>query len=191
MSDLPIHFSFSELELPEQISIMRRKLASVAYEYNDSDLILDPNFFSNLIRNIQYYYKRGLLSNDELALFKDELYDLIAHLESIFRKGTNETGAKTYSYLSTISIDTNIVQMNYKDAITTMTWYNPIYPVFTYEVYENVIYLKWLESLKKFSALITKSNYGLIADFIKKQLLLIRNLEDYRDNYETDGCPVE
>jgi hypothetical protein len=191
MSDLPIHFSFSELKIPERITIIRKKLISVAFEYNNSDLILDPNFFLNLIRDIQYYYKRGLISTNELVLFKDELYDLIAHLEPIFRKGINDAGSNTYSYISTISIDTNIVQMSFKDTITTMTWYNPIYPVFEYEAYENNIYRKWLESLKKFSVLITKSNYGLTADFIKKQQMLINNLENYCDKYEIDSSNIE
>ncbi|MDR1623374.1 MAG: hypothetical protein LBS04_00130 [Tannerellaceae bacterium] len=187
MSDLPIHFSFSDLQIPERITAIRKKLISVAFEYNHSDLILDPNFFLNLIRDIQYYYKRGLISTDELALFKDELYDLIAHLEPVFRKGRNDADSNTYSYLSSISIDTNIIQMSYKDAITTMIWYNPVYPAFEYETHENIIYRKWLESLKKFSVLITRSNYGLTANFIKKQQMFIHNLENYCDKYETDG----
>jgi hypothetical protein len=191
MSDLPIHFSFSELEIPERITIIRNKLANVVFEHNNSDLILDPNFFLNLIRDIQYYYKRGLISADELSLLKDELYDLIAHLEPIFRKGINDAGSNTYTYLSSISIDTNIVQMSYKDTITSMIWYNPVYPVFEHDAYENIIYRKWLESLKKFSVLITKSNYGLTADFIKKQQQLINNLENYCDKYETDSSGIE
>jgi hypothetical protein len=191
MGDLPIHFSFSELEIPERITVIRKKLISVVFEHNNSDLILDPNFFLNLIRDIQYYYKRGLISTGELASFKDELSDLIAHLEPIFRKGINEAGSNTYTYLSSISIDTNIVQMSYRDMITTLIWYNPVYPVFEYEAYENIIYRKWLESLKKFSVLITKSNYGLTANFIKKQQILIDNLENYCDKYETDSPAIE
>jgi hypothetical protein len=124
-------------------------------------------------------------------VFKDELYDLIAQLEPIFRKGINEAGSNTYSYLSTISIDTNIVQLKHRDTITTMIWYNPVYPVFEYEASENLIYRKWLESLKKFSVLITKSNYSLTADFIKQQQLLINNLENDCDKYETDVANME
>ncbi|MDR3140413.1 MAG: hypothetical protein LBU37_01590 [Tannerellaceae bacterium] len=191
MSDLPIHFSFSELKIPERVTVIRKKLISIVFEYSNSDFILDPDFFLNLIRDIQYYYKRGLISTDELASFKDELYDLIAHLEPIFRTGRNAAGSNTYSYLSSISIDTNIVQMSYKDTITTMIWYNPIYPAFEYEAHENIIYRKWLESLKKFSVLITKSNYGLTANFIKKQQALLDNLENYCDKYESDGPHIE
>jgi hypothetical protein len=191
MSDLPIYFSFSELVIPERIAAIRKKLISIAFEHCNSDLILDPDFFLNLIRDIQYYYKRGLISTGELASFKDELYDLIAHLEPIFRKGTNDAGSNTYSYLSSISIDTNIVQMSFKDTITTMIWYNPIYPVFEYDAHENIIYRKWLESLKKFSVLITKSNYSLTANFIKKQQMLINNLENYSDKYEMDSPGIE
>ncbi|MDR0749765.1 MAG: hypothetical protein LBF62_09365 [Tannerellaceae bacterium] len=191
MSDLPILFSFSELKIPERVTIMRKKLMSIVFEYNHSDLIFDPNFFLNLIRDIKYYYKRGLISADELALFKDELYDLIALLEPIFRTGKNEAGSNTDSYLSSISIDTNIVQMNYKDTITSMIWYNPIYPAFEYDAYENIIYKKWLESLKKFSVLITRSNYGHTANFIKKQQELLHNLENYCDKYEMDSPLIE
>jgi hypothetical protein len=191
MSDFPVHFSFSELEIPEQIAVIRKKLMSLVNEYNNSDLLLDPNFFLNLIRDIRYYYKRGLISTDELSVFKDELYDLIAQLEPIFRKGINEAGSNTNSYLSTISIDTNIVQIKHRDTITTMIWYNPVYPVFEYEASENLIYRKWLESLKKFSVLITKSNYSLTANFIKQQQLLINSLENDCDKYETDASNME
>ena len=81
--------------------------------------------------------------------------------------------------------------MSYKDTITTMIWYNPIYPVFEYKTHENIIYRKWLESLKKFSVLITKSNYGLTANFIKKQQTLLNNLENCCDKYETDSPNIE
>jgi hypothetical protein len=72
-----------------------------------------------------------------------------------------------------------------------MIWYNPVYPVFEYEASENLIYRKWLESLKKFSVLITKSNYSLTADFIKQQQMLIDNLENDYDKYETDSANIE
>ncbi|MFR6709488.1 MAG: hypothetical protein ACLUSK_14485 [Bacteroides stercoris] len=55
-------------------------------------LIVDNNLFLNLIKEMQYFYVRGLLNEIELDTLKVELHKYLDDIETTINKGINTTG---------------------------------------------------------------------------------------------------
>ncbi|MDR1200037.1 MAG: hypothetical protein LBL58_00200 [Tannerellaceae bacterium] len=177
IDDLSILFSFSELKVPAELTELRKKLSQVMYLNNESSLIMCPNALSNTVRDIQYFYKRELITKDELMLLKDELLDMMRNFESILKTGRNEYNSLVNIFVSTVNIDSSILYIEHKETKMVINWYNQICPIIEYDLGKILEYKVWLDSLKKFSILISKSNYEYTAIFMKKQIKTIENMD--------------
>jgi hypothetical protein len=175
--DLSILFSFSDLKVPGELTELQKKLTQVMYLNNESSFIMCPNALSNTIRDIQYFYKRELITKEELILLKEELLDMIRNLELTLKTGRNEYDSLINIFVSTVSIDSSILYIGHKETKMVINWYNQICPIFEYDLRKILEYKIWLDSLKKFSILISRSNYEYTAIFMKKQMKIIENMD--------------
>ncbi len=177
MDNQSIHFSFSDLKIPKKITELQKKLNSVAYLNNRSTYITDPNILTRTVNDIQYFFKRELITNEELKALKEELFEMICYVESNVRNGFNENNSLYNVFVSTVDIDSSIIYMEHKETKLTINWYNSACPTFEYNLNEVLEYKKWIESLKKFSTLISKSNFEHTAIFLKKQMIAVESID--------------
>ncbi|MDR1624726.1 MAG: hypothetical protein LBS04_07115 [Tannerellaceae bacterium] len=178
IDDLSILFSFSELKVPEELIELRKKLNKVMYVNNESNYIMCPNALSNTVRDIQYFYKRELITKEELILLKEELLDMMRNLESTLKIARNEYDSLINIFVSTVSIDSSILYIENKETKMALNWYNQICPIIEYDLKKILEYKIWLDSLKKFSILISRSNYEYTAIFMKKQMKIIESMDN-------------
>jgi hypothetical protein len=178
IDDLSILFSLSELKVPGELTELRKKLSRVMYVNNESSYIMCPNALSNTVRDIQYFYKRELITKAELIVLKEELLDMIQNLESTLKIARNEYNSLINVFVSTLCIDSSILYIEYKETKMAVNWYNQICPIFEYDLRKIMEYKIWLDSLKKFSILISRSNYEYTAIFMKKQMKIIENMDN-------------
>lgn len=171
-----ILFSFSDLKMPNELIELREKLSHVVYQNNESSYIIDPNALSNTVNDIQYFYKRELITKEELMILKEELINMELYYESFYKTGSNEYNSSINIFISTVNIDSNIICIEHKETKMAICWYNQTCPAFEYDPEKVTEYKIWLESLKKFSILISKSNYEYAAAFIKNQMDSIMNI---------------
>jgi hypothetical protein len=177
IDDLSILFSFSELKVPDELIDLRKKLSQVVYVNNESNYIMCPDALSNTVRDIQYFYKRELITKEELILLKEELLDMMRNLESTLKIARNAYDSLTNIFVSTVSIDSSIQYIEQKETKMVINWYNQICPIFEYDLKKIMEYKIWLDSLKKFSILISRSNYEYTAIFMKKQMKIIEQMD--------------
>jgi len=166
---------YSEIALPGDIVMHQRKMRGSILKGNDVTLILDMNIFLNLIKEIQYFYQRKLLNAEELFLLKEETLHLIEQYGNMAQTGVNGS-TKIQLYLSSLAVNSNTIYYKYDDKMDPLFWIFTVNPVVIKNDEFASIQLKWLNSLKRQSALISQSNEILQAEFFFRQ-------QEYVDKY--------
>lgn len=174
--DVPLNFSFSEVAIPTDIDLLRQEAAVLSDSVDNSTIIIDENMYLHTIKDIQYYYRRNLITRDELEQIKQELIFMIEQLERTIQRGFNRLDKVRNFYLSPLNIKSNIILSEYEDTIVSHLWYNSLTPISTTNLSLCMAHKKWLNSLKKYSILITQSNEMLSSDFFNKQRKYINEI---------------
>lgn len=170
ISDVPLDYNFSQVILPQEMMEILSKIKKFQSLVNNNTYIIDPNALSNSLSEIQYYYKRGLINEEEIQHIRNEIRTIIDITEDIVRKGIlPETGSSFYYYISQLPIDANNLYFWYDDNIRSYFFVNQISTLNSNNQYACSLHKKWIDSLKKYSTLITHSNEMLQSQYFINQ----------------------
>ena len=166
---------FSEFVLADEDYVFQEKKQENIIHGNHITLILDLNIFYNLIKEVEYFFRLELLTKKDLILLKEDILNLINQFETISQTGIFNL-TKVQLYLSLLSVGANAIFYNYDDKMKSLFWEFTYHPV----VFNNPgfisTHLKWLNSLKRQSELITQSNEIMQTEFFYQQR---KNVEKY------------
>jgi hypothetical protein len=168
-NNVSVNFPFSKVEVPAEILALKENYRQMAQKMNNVTFIIDRNIFLSFVREIQYYYSRKLISDQDLVLIKSELITLINQMDRLMQNGCDEFGASYNFYLSLLDIEANTSWASYDNRSGSFFWIYSVNPAVICNEKINTMHKKWLETLKKYSALITQSNEILQVNFIDKQ----------------------
>ncbi len=169
--------SFSKIIFPESLVALQKESKFTVNNIKNYHLIIDDNLFSSVIKDIAFFYKRNLVTQRELQLLKEELLQLLERLIKITTSGVNENGHEVSIFLSSINIEsmygylegegTEFSRIDVYD-IDGITTQNP-----------NVVQKQkqWIDSLKKFSIMISQSGEIERINFFNKQRELIQEMD--------------
>lgn len=164
-----MYFSFSEVIIPAEIMSLYEEIKLYIPYKVDLTFIFDQNIFFNIVMEIEYFHKRGLIKEDELFLIKKDLYNILNYMEQNLREGENGLGGISRYYYSTLNIESNTSYIRSGDTVTSYFWVYSGGPMITVNCEATTLHKRWIDSLKKYSVLITRSNERLQTDFIDKQ----------------------
>jgi len=164
-----MYFSFSEVILPTEIITLYEEIKLYIPYKADLTFIFDQNIFFNIVMEIEYFHRRGLITEDELLLIKKDLHSLLNYMEQNLREGENGFGGVTRYYYSTLNIESNTSFIRNGDNTTSYFWVYSGGPMITVNCEATALHKRWIDSLKKYSVLMTKSNERLQTEFIDKQ----------------------
>ena len=167
--DVPLNFYFSEFKVPSQLNTDYKKYTYNYQKIKNITIILDKNIFVSIIDEMLYYYKRNLINREELKAMQKELLQILNDLEQILQTGINKTGSSRLIYLSTLNIESNYSYLEYDENVCSLFWVYTINPIMVFNNEACTIQKKWLDSLMKYSTLITRSNELLQAEFLNTQ----------------------
>ncbi len=119
-------------------------------------LILDRNIFRNIAANIRYFVRRELITPTECGQLKLELERLIDGLEQICSQGVNAAGSEVMIYLSDIALDSTYSLIENGNEIASVSRVHFIDYIFNTQRQDQEDKI-WIESLKRYSTLITQS----------------------------------
>lgn len=176
----PLDFSLSDVVLSEEILDLQKKLKT--YKRSGTHIyILDDCFLKNTIREIQYYYNRQLISDDEMLLLQKDLYNFIDVMDYLTKQGDQIDGYTNYIYISTTQIDSSGLYSKYDDKEAINLWISYGINIRSTNTRMCKIYHSWFNSLKKYSTLISGSNEISQIKFINQQRNYIKNItnKDY------------
>ena len=163
---------FEEMEIPQKIVDKQKEYASAVAHIRSVDYIWDNMIFSHLVNDIQYFCDVHLISDEDKNLLKEELLS-VDDLEELAARGKSKTGndikiyisninfEATYSYLETDTIQLSLIRIYSINSITTQDS----------EMFRGL--KEWIQSLKKFSTLISESGEMQRIQFFKQQREII------------------
>lgn len=160
---------YADISIPEELESLRSSLDMDARKIKYNTFILDSNVFLSPLKKMRYLHKLNLLSNEDLTILKKAFHQLIDAIERLVRNGNSELGIKYYFYLSDLNIDVNSsYNVSNGQAMSSFNFYffNRII-IHNPEICE--AHKEWLESLKRYSTLITESNEIVQAEYFERQ----------------------
>lgn len=151
--------SYSEFILPEDMDVRRLSLSQQRPALPKDITIVDRKIFEYLIDEINFFHSLGILSIAKKHQLKDEMLELLRHFEYLTSYGIRETGdGESMIYLSNINLYQSYTyvkgpdfECSYMDGIYSMN------TILSTDPRVCKMHEKWIESLKRFSTLISVS----------------------------------
>lgn len=178
MKEVPFNYRYVDLVVPPKIKTACDNINDLHKELKKVTMIIDKNIHLNLIKEMQYFYVRGLIGEAELAKLKEQYLRYMDHTEKIITKGVGPNGGSYEIYLSMLSISSSTSYITWGDNKESAFWHNSCYPMHTRNREITDRHKHWIDSLKKYSSLITHSNELLQADFFNEQRNYVNNIGD-------------
>jgi hypothetical protein len=170
------NLNFADVVLSNELIVLQKKIKMNIRKMGNCILLLDPNVVLCLVKDIQYYYLKRLISNDDLLSLKENLKEMVDSFENIARTGLFESGSQISLYLSSLHINANTGYFHYGDTTETHIWVFTVDPIVVYNKEVSEKQKIWLNSLKRQSTLISQSNEILQAEFFDQQRSYIESL---------------
>ena len=173
---LSLNYDIDELNIPQNMVDKQKEYARMVSRIHSVDYIWDNMIFSHLVTDIQYFCSIHLITDEDKNLLKEELFVLIDEMEALAARGKSKAGndvriyisninfEATYSYLETSSTQLSLIRIYSINSITTQ---DP-------EMFRGL--KEWIQSLKKFSTLISESGEMQRIQFFKQQREIISTL---------------
>lgn len=174
MRELPLDYSFENFKLPQNIKTACHDLVQNSYNLKNNTFIFDENLYLNLIKDIQYFYKRKLISENDLLAMKENLISLVDWGKGVMLYKSPDKSA--YFYLSTLNITSNTIYFRFDGTEETDVWSFSPNPLYLNNKAACATHIKWLYSLRRYSALVSGANENLLYDFYNKQYEYIKNI---------------
>lgn len=179
MTDVPLNYRFSDIAVPAEIKRIADRMAHLNTQIEKISFIVDNSLFINLIKEIQYFYVRGLIAEEELNTLKKELRIYLNTIEKTINRGMDANGTRYEIYLSVLYINSTTTYSAWGDENEESAfWHHYGYPIFTRSKEITKRHKLWINSLKKYCTVISQSNELLQAEFINKQRNYIDNMKE-------------
>jgi len=173
-----LKYFYSDVVLPDNLLSLQHKATDSLKKIRNNTIIIDSNVFLNLIREIQYYFKRKLINENEFLALRNDLSGLINMMENIAQTGFYGSDAKYNFYLSSMNIDSGSRYIKFDELKKSMFFVNSIEPITVMNSNLCAMHKKWLDSMRKYSTLITQSNEILQVKYFNKQRTHIEEIAD-------------
>lgn len=164
-----------DIQIPPAVEEIRIKLCSLMIKINRNTFILDRLVYFNTLKEIEYYYKRNLITKNELLDIINDFEYFINLTKAHASIGTHKGIAHNY-YLSQRNIFSNGYSVLCNNSLFSCFFDQSIRPLKTNDQKFCHIHRDWLKSLKKYSIFITESNEELLANFFVKQMKYVECL---------------
>ncbi|WP_029906464.1 helix-turn-helix domain-containing protein [Prevotella sp. 10(H)] len=177
-----LKLKMKDIKIPDSILDIKKEIVDVIVNTHNRTTIciVDRNIFFNTINEIQYYYRRGLLDNQELKSIANDIKHLLTDLE----KGAIEDvydGRQYQYYLGMRNIYSNTSYIQNDKQSYSFFYQDNLHPMICYDQQMCELHHNYLQAHKRQSALISGSNEELQIDFFEKQYGYIENLVEDKD----------
>jgi len=177
-----VRLKMKDIQIPDFITdIKKRILDTISGIRNRMTIcIFDQNIFFNTINEIQYYYRRGLLDDQELKLIVNDIKNLLTDLE----KGAVEDlydGSQYQYYIGRKNIFSNTSYIQNDNQSYSFFYQDNLHPMICYDQYLCKLHHNYLQAHKRQSILISGSNEELQIHFFEKQYKYLKDLIDNKD----------
>lgn len=160
---------FSELKLNRELRFRQRRFVAASMSVPTTFFIWDRMMFYNLINDIKYFHDIHLITNGELKKLKDETYALLDKLEGIAVNGRHPDGKAVHIFVSHINFDATYSCIESSDV---RIGFVRVYSINLVNTTDPVVFnmqKDWIQSLMRYSTLISESGEMQRMEFFAKQ----------------------
>ena len=139
-------------------------------------IIMDNNVFWSVTKEIEYFWKRSLLSDDDVIVLKDELHRMVDIIEKMATEGLCRNGVKVNMYISAVDLEASYLHYEYGDNQFSQVRIYSISAIDSFDSGICKIQKQWMESQKRYSVLISESGEMQRYEYMNKQREYINNI---------------
>ncbi|MDR1653230.1 MAG: hypothetical protein LBS01_06215 [Prevotellaceae bacterium] len=172
----------ADVQLPEKILTFQKQFINNPPEVKKITYICDKRMLRNLCKEIQYFYRRKLLSQDEFFALKKALTDLTNMMHQRLSHPQNDNQTLIYYYVSMFDISINTTFIQHESNLISKFW---VFPFSIIEIKNSEIcqlHRSFLDMLKRYSVLISQSNELAREKFFAQQHKYINSMTDNNPN---------
>ena len=167
---------FDELEIPAKLQDIQKEFVNAAEHIHTTSYIWDNRIFAHMVNDVEYFSSIHLLTDEDKQKIKEDLLLLLNELESLARKGKFDSGNKVNIYISNINFETTYSYIESSNLQLSMIRIYAINSITSQDVEMHKSLKEWIQSLKKFSTLISESGEMQRIQFFKEQREIIDTL---------------
>ncbi len=167
---------FNELEIPQKLIYKQREFAGLTQHICSTDYIWDSMIFQHMVNDIRYFSDIHLISDDDKKELKEDLLWLADDLEELASKGKSEADRDVRIYVSNINFEATYSYVETSSQQFSMIRVYAINSITTQDHDMFCSLKEWIQSLKKFSTMISASGELQRILFFKKQREIIEML---------------
>ena len=167
---------FSELEIPQKVYTIQKEFIDVIQRIKNNIYIWDNMIFSRLVNDIHYFSSIRLISDVEKELIKKELYSLLDELYELTNSGKNEVGNEVQIYISNTNFEATYSYFEANDMNLSMIRIYSVNAIMSQDIEVFKSLKDWIQSLKKFSTLISGSGEMQRIRFFERQREIVNAL---------------
>ena len=168
--------SLAEMKVEDRIVKAHNKLSESVKQCRKTYFIWDSNIFLSFVKEIKYFASLNLITEDDVAHLKDELYQLLSVMETLSVKGEFSEGRKVSFYLSNIDFEATYTYIEKQDYQVSLLRVYSINSMDSQSPQICQIQRNWIQSLKRHSTLISESGEAQRIEFLQKQRTVIDTL---------------
>ena len=160
---------FEEMEIPQKMVEKQKEYSDLVSHIHSVNYIWDNMIFSHLVNDIQYFCSIHLITDEDKDMLKEELFLLIDEMEELSARGKSKAGNDVKIYISNINFEATY---SYLDTSSTQLSLIRIYSINSITTQDQEMFRglkEWIQSLKKFSTLISESGEMQRIQFFKQQ----------------------
>ena len=143
-------------------------------------IIMDNNVFWSVTKDIEYFLKRNLLSDDDLSVLKQELHRMVDALEKMAGDELCRNGVGVEMYISAVDFEASYLHYEYGENQFSQVRIYSISAIDSFDPGICQIQKQWMESQKRYSVLISGSGEMQRFEYMNKQ-------REYIDNISKEG----
>lgn len=167
---------FHEVESTEEMLSILDESKDLYNYIKDVYYIFDKMIFKNIVDDIKYFEKIGLILRKDVEELQESLFSLVDYLENLAITGVNEVGNKVRLYISNVNFEAGYCYLNSEKYKLNMVRIFTLYDIYSLDHYSLTTASKWMQSLKRGSILISESGEMQRLIFFKEQREIISSL---------------
>jgi len=168
---------FHEMEVSEKIQQMQKEFVNESTKVNDTFYIWDNMIFINIVNDIKYFAGIQLILPEDVQILKEELFKFMDYLEILTAKGRyEESGNRIHIYISDVNFETTYSYVQAKNSNFSLIRTFALNFIASKDEQMFINLKRWIQSLKRFSVLISESGELQRVRYLKKQRDIIATL---------------
>ena len=168
---------FSKIIISDNVKKVFERYRELMAHVKNTNFILDETVFESYVDSIKYFHSILVITDNELKLFKKELYELLDYLEEIATTGCYpETNNKVNIYISQITIDADYAYLYTEKQKTCSINAFGKFDITSFDSVMVENFRNWMNLKKRTSIQISEVNEKKRIEFFNQQRMIIDTL---------------